>query len=119
MWSLWLPVATYLAFIFGLSSISNPPSLLPGSDKEAHAVLYAGLALLILRGLAGGRLRQVTLGAMCGAAVLAALYGVTDEWHQRFVPGRSYEYADMLADAVGAVAGMAVVGLWSKIRHVF
>lgn len=82
-------------------------------------MLFAGLALLILRGLTRGRLRQGTLGAMCGAALLAALYGVTDEWHQRFVPGRSYEYADMLADAVGAASATAVVGLWSKMRHVF
>lgn len=36
---------------------------------------------------------------------LGLLYALSDEWHQAFVPGRTPEAADWLADAVGLVAG--------------
>jgi VanZ family protein len=52
-----------------------------------------------------------------GAAVLAgSLYGVTDEWHQSFVPGRTPAADDLVADAVGSLAGaLAAVGA-SRLR---
>ena len=34
-----------------------------------------------------------------------ALYGVTDEWHQLYVPGRVSDPADWIADVVGLVLG--------------
>ena len=107
-----------MALIFGLSSISNPPNLPGGSDKGAHSILYAGFGTLLLRALAGGRLRHVAVRTMFAAILLAAAYGVTDEIHQLFVPGRSYEVADMVADAAGA--GVATIGvtLWGRMKHV-
>ena len=44
----------YMAFIFGLSSISHTPSLPHGSDKGLHALLYSGLGALFARARAGG-----------------------------------------------------------------
>lgn len=107
-----------MALIFGLSSISTPPSLPGGSDKGVHVILYAGLGVLMLRAIAGGLLRRVSWRALILAVVLAAAYGVTDEIHQRFVPGRSYDVADMAADAVGASAAGIAITLWSRMRHV-
>jgi VanZ family protein len=101
-----------MAVIFALSSISRPPDL-PSAigDKGGHALLYSGLASLLVRGLAGGW-RQ-PFGARTGFAAVAysTIYGATDEVHQMFVPFRTADLADLAADALGASA--AVLGLYA------
>ena len=93
-----------MALVFLLShqpDISDPfeiPDWLP-ADKLVHAGLYAVLAALFY--LAG-------LGPVA-AVVVTSLYGVTDELHQMFVPGRQPEFFDLVADFVGAVAGVWLV----------
>lgn len=106
---LWGPVVLMLVVIFGASSIPNLKTL-PGniSDKSGHSIGYAMLGGVILRALAGGRLRGVTLAKGLAAIALATLYGVTDEFHQLFVPGRSADRFDVLADFVGASIGVTI-----------
>ena len=113
---LWTPVVGYMAFIFALSSISHPPTLANGVDKDAHAVLYAGLGALLVRAFAGGWRRPVTLAAAIGAVAIAAVYGVSDEYHQSFVPLRQVEALDVLADTVGAAAAALSLYWWDIIR---
>ena len=48
--------------------------------------------------------------------VVGALYAVTDEVHQHFVPGRSCELRDVLIDACGVAAGVAIVW-WRRHRQ--
>ena len=114
---LWTPVVAYMALIFALSSISRPPALPHGVDKDAHAVLYAGLGVLLVRALAGGWRRRVTLVAAIGAVAMAAAYGVSDEYHQSFVPLRQVEALDVLADTVGAAAAALSLYCWDIIRR--
>lgn len=118
--SLWLPVIAYMAMIFGLSSLSTLPSP-PGelSYYDVHFAAYAGLATLTVRALAKGRLRNVTWRVAVGAVVISSLYGVSDEYHQRFVPGRDFDLLDMLADMLGSIVGASAVGAWSIIRRRF
>lgn len=112
---LWLPVALYMAFIFGLSSISQTPSLPEGSDKGAHALLYSGLGLLLVRALAGGMGRRITLRIALSATLIGGVYGISDEIHQHFVPPRQVEALDVVADTVGAgAAAFALLG-WSTL----
>ncbi len=92
----------WAALLFGLSSLpagSTPtsPFSFPGDDKVVHAALYAVL----------GALLRVALGRTGPAIALAAAYGVTDEVHQAFVPGRDADLFDWIADVVGAVVGAA------------
>lgn len=75
------------------------------------------LAGLLLRALAGGRLAGVTWKRGIAAIVLATLYGVSDEFHQLFVPGRSADPYDVLADGVGATIGTAIGWLLSVARR--
>jgi VanZ family protein len=103
-----LPPLLYCALIFWQSSIPVPEDLLPSIpflDKILHAVGYALLGWLTARaldhgfnGLDHGRLFWL-------ATLLAALYGLSDEFHQSFVPGRTPDPADFLADALGGAAG--------------
>jgi VanZ family protein len=112
---LWAPPALYAMAIFALSSVPNPPAP-PGAmtDKHLHALVYAGLALLVLRALASADAGRVTRGRAFGAAAIAAAYGLTDELHQWFVPGRVVDAFDLLANAVGALA--ATLPAWAVAR---
>ena len=56
---------------------------------------------------------------MRSAIAIASLYGVTDEYHQLFVPGREFDVLDLVADTIGSIVGTAAVGAWSIIRHRF
>lgn len=105
-----------MAAIFGVSSMSSPPQP-PGNvpDVGAHAAVYGVLAVLTVRGITDGRWREVTFAAVAAAVLVCALYGVTDEWHQSFVPGRTAEARDLVADAIGATAGATVVWAWSIV----
>jgi VanZ family protein len=107
-----------MAMLFGFSSLSTLPPP-PGqiSYYEVHVGAYAILGLLTSRALAGGRLRNVTRSVTLGAIVISSLYGVSDEYHQRFVPGREFDTFDMLADAIGSVIGAFAVGAWSIIKR--
>ncbi|MFL6280809.1 MAG: VanZ family protein [Vicinamibacterales bacterium] len=87
------------------------------SDKSGHSIGYAMLSAVFLRALAGGRLRGVTWRRGLLAVVLATLYGVTDEFHQLFVPGRTADRYDVLADGIGASLGVAVGWLANAVRR--
>lgn len=76
-------------------------------DKLLHGVAYAVLGGLVAIALSrGGR-----LGWLRGLAALAiaVLYGVSDEWHQSFVPGRDTSFGDLLADTIGAAVAILAV----------
>jgi len=100
---LWGPVVLQMAVIFAASSIPNLGPLPGGVPASAgHSIGYALLGALLLRALARGRASGVTWGRALAAVLLATLYGVSDEAHQSFVPGRTPDRFDVLADCVGA-----------------
>src|SRR5688500_43079 len=108
-----------MAMLFTLSSFSTLPSPPGGfSFYDVHVAAYAGLAVVTVRAIANG-LRDVSWRAVAGAIVISTLYGVSDEYHQLFVPGRSFDYFDIVADAIGSVAGAAGAGAWSIIIRRF
>jgi VanZ family protein len=93
-----------------LSSRSRLPDALSPfswSDKLAHGGWFFLLALLAWRAARDGegwpRRRRIV-----GLLVGAVLWGVSDEWHQSFVPGRAVEAADLLADVAGAALALAL-----------
>jgi hypothetical protein len=75
-------------------------------DKGAHLLAYALLGFLLGRGL----------GGLYPAFFLAALYGLVDEWHQSFVPGREAFGLDLLADSLGAYLGARGAGRWEALK---
>jgi VanZ family protein len=116
----WLPVVAYMAMLFGFSSVSTLPPL-PGdlSNYHAHFAAYGGLAALTVRALARGSLRNVTWQVVCAAVAVASVYGVTDEYHQLFVPGRTFDVMDIAADAIGSIVSATGLGAWGIIRRRF
>ena len=102
----WACVSVALAAIYWASG--RPIRLpfvggVPNSDKILHALAYG-----VLTGIWHFALRSTWPECRARrqafvAAVLAAAYGATDEWHQSFVLGRSATAGDWLADLVGAL----------------
>jgi VanZ family protein len=109
----WLAVALYAGVIFALSSIPSGhfPSTFSGADKLVHAGEYGVLGGLLAMAL-GVRARGWAVAA--AALALAVAYGLSDEWHQSFVPGRQSSLWDVAADTVGAGLGIVAVRRWRR-----
>ena len=86
------------------------------SDKLVHALVYGVLGALMVRAVSDARWVGVTASATLVAALLSTLYGISDEFHQRFVPGRSPEAFDVMMDAIGASGAAFGVWTWSILR---
>jgi VanZ family protein len=113
---LWAPVLIYMGAIFYVSSIPEPP-IPVGTDKPLHWLVYLGLAVVVVRALAGGLPRRIGLGLAVAAVLITSGYGATDEVHQLFVPGRSGDVNDLMADAGGALAGTIACWAWGRLKH--
>jgi VanZ family protein len=111
----WLPALGWAAIIFVLSSQPKLPELplrFEGQDKLLHAGTFGVLALLCSYGLAFPLGRRALL-----AAAIAVVYGASDELHQAFVPGRSADVLDLVADAAGGLFAVAVLERWRRPRQ--
>jgi len=85
--------------------------------KCAHFTEYFVLSLLILRGIRAGR-HGTKLAWAVLAIVIVAGYASLDEFHQRFVPGRTPAVADVLLDTTGGAAAQAIAALFAMLVHV-
>lgn len=119
----WAPALLYMGVIWLVSSMeapSFPVSLFPLRDKGVHATEYAVLAFLLAHATLLTFVRHPRWRVALTAVVLTVLWGLLDELHQAFVPGRSSDVPDLVADTVGALAGTSarlVVGrLFQRAR---
>ncbi len=116
----WVPSLLYMALIFGVSSMEQPPLPMPKFewltiDKLYHFIEYAILGGLLAWAFVKARppfVPSQTIWVL--AAVISILYGASDEWHQTFVPGRFATLADWVADALGSIAGVLGVYLYYR-----
>jgi VanZ family protein len=90
------------------STLAGPR--VPGLDKAVHFAVYGLLGTLVCRQGRGWR-------AAGWSALAVSAFGATDEWHQSFVPGRSTELADWLADTLGAATAVALYTGWARYRQ--
>jgi VanZ family protein len=120
----WLPPFAWMGLIYGLSSMSSLPELPDTVSwyeavdraimKSAHMFVYGVLAWLYLRAL---RHHLGHTSVLRVVSIVAAMgYGLTDEYHQTFVPGREGKLFDVGVDTVGACAVM-VVDWWLARRR--
>lgn len=131
----WVAVGVWAGFIFLMSNQSGSDlhndsgiisaifAILEDAQKRllgdgvdlmspaAHFLEYAVLGLLLARAL---RLRASCQCACLLAIVFASLYGITDEVHQWFVPGRMPDPADWIVDSCGAIVGSVAFCAFKK-----
>ncbi|HJK90044.1 MAG TPA: VanZ family protein [Polyangiaceae bacterium LLY-WYZ-15_(1-7)] len=114
MWVHWLPAFAYMALIFAVSSIAVVAPMIdsfPLKDKGVHFLEYAVLGFLCAHAALRTWPDRAPLRTLALGAFLATAWGLSDELHQAFVPGRSAEVADLVADAIGALAGAGLRGV--------
>lgn len=115
----WTAVAIYAGVIFAASSTPQPfgvQELPPFVDKVIHALMFGGFSLTVWMALRCSA-RHMSVGRLSLLAVLiATLYGLSDEIHQSFVPGRTMDGLDLVADAIGACLAQAMIVMRSAAR---
>ncbi len=96
-----------MSIIFYLSSQTGPG----GPEWQAvvfHIVAYSLLASLLWLGLRGTtEVSRLSAGFI--VVTLTMLYGISDEWHQSFTPGRMADPYDVMVDTVSAVGAVLVL----------
>jgi VanZ family protein len=104
-------VAGWAALIFIGSSFPNPPGASGGEWQYdlAHMVEYGVLGALVLVALRGYRAGARVMALALGAWAIAVFYGMSDEFHQSFVPNRDANWMDVGFDALGAAVGVGVL----------
>lgn len=101
-----LPPLAVMVLIFLLSHQQGDdlPPFFPFFDKIAHFSIYGLLAATVI-GAFRPEVRQLRPGVVILGAVLCCLvYGISDEFHQSFIPGRSPSAADVVADTLGGLS---------------
>lgn len=78
-------------------------------DKIAHFSIFGLLGTLIARCPGVRRFRY--------AIAIVSLFGISDEFRQSFTPGRSVEFADWMADTLGAATAVALYAFWPWYRR--
>lgn len=104
-----VPAILIASIIFYLSSLSNPLPPPPPGEEEGfifldintilHACEYAGFSFFIAFGILDkSKGRYVIL--------LGAVFAISDEIHQYFVPNRFFDVYDIIVDIIGVLLGL-------------
>jgi VanZ family protein len=112
-----MPAILYYALIFFLSSMSfKGQASVPFLDKGLHLVEFGLLGFLLSLGYF---LSLKSSFRIKSSFTLASgiLLGSLDEIHQYFVPNRSFEILDIVADSLGILIGLAVFYYFSRTNR--
>lgn len=108
----WLPVLIWLGVIFAFSSYpTGTATEIIWWDfiikKTAHVVEYAILSLLFYRAFINSGVNKKKAGIL--AIFISVSYGLSDEYHQSFTPGRTPKLRDVGFDTIGAIGIIYIV----------
>lgn len=111
---IWAPLLVYAAAIYIQSAFAQLVPIPRGWDKAVHFFEFALLGFLVARVIfLSGNFHRWS--GILFAWILATGWGILDEFHQSFVPGRSASTGDAVADGLGALVGAVLfiyLGLW-------
>ena len=97
----WAMIIYYLSSQPG----TDQPLLFYGQDKLFHFIAFGVLGFLTM-GAAKATSQGYKQWQLWLAILLVTLYGVLDEFHQYFVPGRNADHFDVIADMLGGMFGV-------------
>ena len=120
----WIPAISWMCFIFFLSSRSRISAsesfwLNFAIFKTLHVIEYATLALLNLFALVINNPNKSIRSLALKAAILALIYGMSDEYHQTFVPTREGTIRDVLIDSIGIFSVYSLAVIYEKNKKFF
>jgi VanZ family protein len=98
-----LVLILYCVLIYWLSAQNKlpTPNLFEYEDKLQHFFAYAVMGIFTWRALYHLSLPRKML--FLASFTFCSVYGLTDEWHQSFVVGRTSSAMDWLADSIGGL----------------
>ena len=110
----WAAVVLYAGAILAASSVSGPSAdrLDIPYDKLLHFAEFALFAVLLV--VAASPAGETSWRTYLFATFVGVAYGALDEAYQFHVPGRSAEFADVLADAAGVVGGVCFCAVFGR-----
>lgn len=114
-----VPMIFVMGAIFFLSHqpgdrLYMPP--IPGIDKMAHMAAYAALAAAVLYAFQLPAKNKTAVQVSLLTIGICIFYGIGDEFHQSFIPYRYVSFADLVADALGAVTACVMWFFWKGRR---
>ncbi len=110
-----VPALAYMALIFYVSSGPVSPGLTGGfPDWVLHGAAYLLLYLLVFWAVHEGMRPLPGRGGYVLPLILTVLYGLSDEFHQSFVPARDASVLDLIADAGGALLGAGLTLIYDS-----
>ena len=86
-----------------IGSLKLPDFGVNFSDKILHFIVFGILGLLTARGLRNVKNRIVNENYISITLLICIVYGILDEIHQYFVPGRYFSWWDWVADILGVI----------------
>lgn len=101
---------TFTIFSLSSGSVAARYFFFEHIDKLYHLVTYLVMGAIICQ--IGFRLSRSFFWSVWLGGLVASLYGISDEWHQFFVPSRSSSLGDIVADMCGAWLGSFLWAVW-------
>ena len=113
-----LPALGIMVIIFLLSHTPGDdlPSQIDGLDKLCHATAYGVLAATVIFAMLPWSRHQEGRMAF-GILIFCLLYGLSDEFHQSFIPGRFPSGMDIVADGLGAALVLIAWRVQIAVKH--
>jgi VanZ family protein len=114
----------YAALIFVISSLPRiipPPLGFRFEDKVYHFLEYSIFSFLLFLAFFKAKTDFFRKNVFVFSCLIGIAFAFSDEFHQRFVPGRSYDLFDFLADCLGVIMIQAVLWIyleWKSPRAV-
>lgn len=108
----------FAALIFVLSSIPNlkTPFEFHMADKFLHSSAYLLFSILLFFSFYTSKGALWQKYAYPLSLIVGIAYGLLDELHQAFVPGRQSDFFDFLADFLGIAMGLLMIWLALKLK---
>ena len=118
-----LTIFKYLALFYALLifAVSAIPQLTPPflgfklEDKIWHFIEYGGFSFLLFLAFYTSRREFFKKYVFFLSSLIGIAYGFSDELHQKFVPGRSYDLYDFAADCLGIL--LIQIGIWFYLKR--
>lgn len=108
-WMVWMALITVQSSFRG---IPIPDMGITFSDKILHFLVFGILGLLMTRGMRSTKIEYFKVRPVITAIILGCLFALSDEIHQAFVPARTAEVLDWVADFLGIVSFSYLYNTW-------
>lgn len=107
----------YALLIFGVSaipSLSAPPLGIVLEDKIVHFFEFGVFSFLLFLALFNSGSEFAKRHVFFLSSTIGIVYALSDELHQKFVPGRTCEFLDFVADCLGIA--LVQIGIWLYLK---